>query len=335
MDLRQQQLTQWLQTDCNKTIVMLTPMAGDASFRRYFRVHADSQSWIAMDAPPERENNTNAFIAIARSLAALGARVPEIINADSTRGFLLLSDFGDHVYLRELTADNADTLYANAMTTLANLQACRDIRDWPLPVFTAEFMYKELQTFKEWFLQKHLNLDLSASTEAMLADYFSFLAETSAAQPQVFMHRDYHSGNLMVLPDHEVGVLDFQDAFIGPITYDLVSLLRDCYISWPPANVRKWALQFHAGIPALENINQATFMRWFDVMGMQRHLKALLTFSRKFHRDGNANYLWHIPRTLDYVANVAPHHPECAAFADFLDETIIPTLAKVTAICVE
>jgi N-acetylmuramate 1-kinase len=334
MDLRQQQLSQWLQDNCNLPGAILTPLTGDASFRRYFRVHADAHTTIAMDAPPERESNTAAFIALARGLRARGLRVPEIIANDNSQGFLLLSDFGDQVYLRELTTDNADILYSRALTALSQLQACQNIPDWPLSRFSAEFMYRELQTFKEWFLLKHLNLTLSSTTETMLTDYFYFLANTCAEQPQVFMHRDYHAGNLMVLPDNNVGILDFQDAFIGPVTYDLVSLLRDCYIVWPATNVRKWALQYKNSLATLNDVDDNTFMRWFDIMGMQRHLKALLTFSRKFHRDKNADYLWHIPRTLDYVINVAPHYPECVAFADFLDQTIVPSLAKV-AICAE
>jgi aminoglycoside/choline kinase family phosphotransferase len=279
-----------------------------------------------------RPTNTMAFVQLSQALRTQGVIVPEVLAQDVAQGFLLLTDFGDRVYLNELTNSNVEALYGAALQALAQLQVC----EYPaLPSFSAEFMYKELQTAKEWFLQKHLALDLSATTEKMLADYFYFLAETSAQQPQVFMHRDYQSGNLLELPNGQVGILDFQDAFVGPLTYDLVSLLRDCYIAWPSAWVNRWVLQFKNNTPTLAQMSQDVFMRWFDVMGMQRHLKALLTFSRKFHRDGNPHYLQHVPRTLNYVLRAARSYPEAAAFYAYLTETIIPQLAKVAAICVE
>jgi aminoglycoside/choline kinase family phosphotransferase len=192
-----------------------------------------------------------------------------------------------------------------------------------------DFVYQELQIFKEWFLLRHLNLQLSADVEKMLADFFRFLANASGSQPQVFMHRDYQSANLLVLPEKQVGILDFQDAFIGPVTYDLVSLLRDCYISWPEDQVRDWVLHYHQKINSVAPVSPETFMRWFDLMGLQRHLKALLTFARKFHRDSNQNYLQHIPRTMRYIAQISPRYSECAAFCQFLDNEILPALEKV------
>ncbi|MES2218187.1 MAG: phosphotransferase [Pseudomonadota bacterium] len=332
MDQRQQQLQHWLQTVCQLPPYTLETMRSDASFRRYFRVNVAGRSYVVMDAPPERETNTLAFVTLARALRAKGVTVPDVIVEDVAQGFLLLTDFGDSLYLNELTSVNVDKLYGLAMTALARLQACGELN---LAAFSAEFMYKELQTSKEWFLQKHLALELSAATEKMLADYFYFLAEVSAAQPQVFMHRDYQSGNLLVLPDEQVGILDFQDAFVGPLTYDLVSLLRDCYIAWPEAWVTRWALQYKNSIPALSAERDEVFLKWFDIMGMQRHLKALLTFTRKFHRDGNANYLQHLPRTLNYVLATTQRYPEAAAFHEFLTATVIPQLAKVTTLCAE
>jgi N-acetylmuramate 1-kinase len=330
MDQRQQQLQDWLQASCQLPAVSLVPMRSDASFRRYFRVTQAAQSFVAMDAPPERETNTKAFVTLARALHAQGVKVPEIIVEDVSQGFVLLSDFGDHLYLNVLANDNVDDLYTRALTALTGLQAC-DTKG--LAAFSAEFMYQELQTAKEWFLQKHLRLELSAAAEKMLADYFYFIAELSASQPQVFMHRDYQSGNLLVLPVSQVGILDFQDAFVGPVTYDLVSLLRDCYIAWPNAWVQRWALQYKNSVPSLFQVKDELFLRWFDVMGMQRHVKALLTFTRKFHRDGNPNYLQHIPRTLNYIMTAAQRYPESTAFYDFLIETVVPQSAKVATIC--
>jgi aminoglycoside/choline kinase family phosphotransferase len=334
MDPRQQALDHWLKTHCQLPVFQLTAMAGDASFRRYFRIEAGNRQYVAMDAPPERENNCRPFIAISESLRRQGLLTPEIIASDVTAGFLLLTDFGDRLYLNELTAANAEPLYTIALDALAILQSCT-VQNWTIPPFPVEFMYQELQLSKEWFLVKHLGLVLNTQTEKMLTDFFRFLAESAAQQPQVLMHRDYHSANLMVLPDNQVGILDFQDAFMGPVTYDLVSLLRDCYIAWPDQFVKKWVLQYKQKIPALANVSDLEFIRWFDLMGMQRHLKALLTYARKMHRDDNANYLQHIPRALHYLAMVAPEYAESHAFNVFLQDAVLPASEKVLSTCAQ
>lgn len=307
MDIRQHALEQWLYNQF--PTFQLHTMQGDASFRRYFRVQVDNDSYIAMDAPPERENCLP-FVAIAKALRSMGLHTPAIIASDLSQGFLLISDFGDALYLKELNSINAEMLYGRALDALAILQTCRQAEGWTLSPFTATFMRQELELYKEWFLQKHLKVTLTPQADAQLATAFDFLAQSSANQPHVFMHRDYHSANLMVLPNEQVGILDFQDAFIGPVTYDLVSLLRDCYIDWPDALVIKLVLQYKEKLN-LAKVSNEEFLRWFDLMGLQRHLKALLTFSRKFHRDNNPNYLQHIPRTLDYIATVSARYPEC------------------------
>jgi aminoglycoside/choline kinase family phosphotransferase len=333
MDTRQQALEHWLKKDCQLSPTDIIPIPGDASFRRYFRVlHADGSS-IAMDAPLDHEN-CRPFVAISRALRDKNLNAPQVLHCNIPQGFLLLSDFGDRLYLNELNSDNAENLYDNALAALSVLQSTHSVPDWRVPQFTADFMQKELQIFKEWFLLRHLNLTLSAATEKMLADLFLFLASAASSQPQVFMHRDYHSANLMVLPEAQVGILDFQDAFIGPVTYDLVSLLRDCYIAWPQSLVKKLVLRYKAIINSVAPVSDEIFLRWFDLMGMQRHLKALLTFSRKYHRDSNADYLQHIPRTLNYVAEASAQYPECCSFYDFLRTEIMPALDKVS-ICVE
>jgi aminoglycoside/choline kinase family phosphotransferase len=334
MDPRQQALDYWLKTHCKLPAFKLISMVGDASFRRYFRVTGGDWQYVAMDAPPERENNCRPFIAIAESLRRQGLQMPEIIESDVSAGFLLLTDFGNKLYLNELTEANADVLYTIALDALAILQNCT-VQNWTIPPFTAEFMYQELQLSKEWFLVKHLGLTLNTQTESMLTDFFRFLAESAGRQPQVLMHRDYHSANLMVLPNNEVGILDFQDAFMGPVTYDLASLLRDCYIAWPDHLVKKWVLQYKEKIPALAYVTEVEFIRWFDLMSMQRHLKALLTFARKMHRDRNANYLQHIPRTLHYLAAVAPEYAETQAFNVFLQDVILPASEKVLSTCAQ
>jgi aminoglycoside/choline kinase family phosphotransferase len=329
MDQRQQALENWLTVDCGLSHFQLTPMAGDASFRRYFRLQQAEGSYVVMDAPPAREN-CQSFVAIASTLKEKNLCVPEIFASDLQQGFLLVTDFGDRLYLNELNDANANELYGIALDSLAVLQNCRSVKGLQLPQFNADFIYHELQVFKEWFLLKHLNLDLPAQTEQMLADFFYFLANSAATQPQVFMHRDYHSANLMYVADKQVGILDFQDAFIGPVTYDLVSLLRDCYIDWPEQIVQGWVLQYKEKIGSAAPVSDEIFLRWFDLMGVQRHLKALLTFSRKFHRDASQHYLQFIPRTLNYVASVCPRYEEAAAFNEFLTKIILPQLQKVS-----
>lgn len=320
MDTRAQALQQWLIKECNLPVADMHALPGDASFRRYFRIRIAEASYIAMDAPPPGENCLP-FIAIAQALRELNLSAPEIVASDVAQGFLLLTDFGDRVLLKVLNASNAEALYGKALDALAVLQTCRTVGNWDVPAFTQEFMRRELLLFKEWFLERHLQLALSNETEHQLIACFDFLAQSAANQPQVFMHRDYHSANLMVLPD-DIGILDFQDAFIGPVTYDLVSLLRDCYIAWPDELVNQLVLQYWEKLN-LTAVSSEEFLRWFDLMGLQRHMKALLTFSRKLHRDGNANYLQHIPRTLEYIQKVSARYPECSALHEFITNQVL------------
>lgn len=333
-DERWQSLSQWLQQNSALVIPDPRPLAGDASFRRYFRVHqSENASYIAMDAPPEKENCIP-YMAVSRALRAHGLLTPDVIAAELSQGFLLLTDFGDRLLLNELTPINAEYLYGHALDALARLQSCpTTMADWKVPPFTADFMYKELKLFQEWYLKNYLNLNLSSVLESMLDRLFIFLAETAANQPQVFMHRDYHSANLMVLPENKIGILDFQDAFIGPVTYDLVSLLRDCYIAWPEELVMKLVLRYRDQLNL--NVGNETFIRWFDLMGLQRHLKTLLTFSRKYLRDGNANYLKHIPRTLNYIMIESQRASECQEFYAFLHEAVLPAQQEVSIACAE
>jgi aminoglycoside/choline kinase family phosphotransferase len=333
MDNRQQQLETWLKTHCQLVDCKIEPLAMDASFRRYFRVWHIGKTFVAMDAPPEWETSTPQFVAIAKTLRAQGLHAPEVIAADLPLGFLLLTDLGDKLYLKELTLTNAENLYTRALEALAVLQACRHVHGYTVPPFTQDFMQQELLLCKEWFLQKHLLLEFSPATEKMLTDFFNFIVYTVSQQPLVFMHRDYHSANLLVLPKKAVGILDFQDAFIGPVTYDLVSLLRDCYITFPDALIQKLVLEYkiEINLPGSADV----FLRDFDIMSMQRHLKALLTFSRKYHRDQNTNYLQHMPRTLAYIEKVSERHPEGKEFNEYLNTSILPAFEKVKILCAQ
>ena len=246
--------------------------------------------------------------------------------------FLLITDFGDNQFLRVLNPKNAEQLYLSALASLKKLKNCSKVEGWSIPHFTADFMYQELLLFQEWFLEKYLQLSLSEETIQLLSKDFSLLAASCANQPQFFMHRDYHSANLMWLPDDKVGILDFQDAFIGPVTYDLVSLLRDCYIDWPDNFVNQLALDYLQSLQL--GVRDAELLRWFDWMGLQRHLKALLTFSRKFLRDHHPHYLQYIPRTLRYVEKSVAKYQELQSLQVFLQKSILPALNKVTP-CVE
>ncbi len=325
---RQQALRSWLRGCGVETDASLTTMPGDASFRRYFRLLTDQGSFVVMDAPPPE--HCGAFVAIAHALRAMSLHVPDIFAADLEKGLLLLTDFGDVTYLKGLTPANADNLYQQALAALAVLQGCRQVPNHQVPPFTIDFMLQEWAWHKEWFLEKLL--DLSAPDE--LDKCYTRLVVQAAAQPQVFMHRDFHSANLMVLPN-AVGILDFQDAFIGPVTYDVVSLLRDCYIDWPDFQVQAWAISYAQRLRELNvlDVSDKTFLYWFDLMGMQRHLKALLTFARKSVRDGQSAYLQHIPRTMNYLLRVSARYPEFEALHDFYQQTVLPALTKVNVSC--
>lgn len=335
IDARKNSLTEWLRDQCGLRFDELIAMAGDASFRRYFRVVTADGTFVAMDAPPPQENIAP-FVAIARALKAKGVHTPDIIFTDFSCGFLLLEDFGDTTFLSALTAKNADHLYDLALETLAVLQACNHVPERDLPRFSADFMWQEWAWFKEWFLQKWLGFDV-IQHEKELDSCYGKLVESAENQAHVFMQRDYHSANLMVLPNDQVGVLDFQDAFIGPVTYDLASLLRDCYIDWPAESVNRWALSYLRKLQKrdqLTDISDDAFLIAFDKMGMQRHLKALLTFSRKHVRDHQSNYLKHIPRTLNYLLTISANYPELTPLHDYLQNEVLTAIKRVEPLCV-
>ena len=274
-------------------------------------------------------------MAVGQSFAKHGLHVPNILAIDLENGFLLLSDLGDRLYLTEMTPENVDVLYTQALAVIPQIQACQSVSDWELPHFGEKIIVTELQLFIHWFLQKHLGLELNPATQAMLAQTFNHLIQVANAQPQVCVHRDYHSRNLLRLNDHDVGVLDFQDAAIGPISYDAVSLLRDCYIAWSPSQVTHWALQFFNHCRDLNQFKDHSaeqFLYWFDFVGVQRHLKVLGIFSRLYHRDGKGLYLNDIPRILNYLIQVGENYAELSGLRGFLQSTVIPKLQQTVVI---
>lgn len=324
---RLEELQQWLKNELGLGNFEITPASSDASFRRYFRVtFADGESRIVMDAPPDQEDS-HPFVRIARRLYGIGLNVPEILAEDLKKGFLLLSDLGTTQYLGVLDENNVERLYGDALGALAVLQACGPDAE-ELPHYNRTLLMAEMELFREWFVGKHLVIELSESEQTLLNESFSRLAGLALEQPQVSVHRDYHSRNLMVCA-HNPGILDFQDAVFGPVTYDLVSLLRDCYIAWPRERVEAWALGYHKlalqhGI--LREPDEAQFLCWFDWMGVQRHLKAIGIFSRLNHRDGKPGYLGDIPRTLRYVSEVTERYPELEPLHDFIEQRVRPAL---------
>ncbi|HEY7379004.1 MAG TPA: phosphotransferase [Steroidobacteraceae bacterium] len=326
-------LRDWLDHGLTFGADRIAPASGDASFRRYFRVWRDGETFIAMDAPPGRED-VRPYLTIARMLAEIGVHVPRILAEQPTQGFLLVTDLGTRHYLEDLGSNhNVDAHYLDAMMTLNRIQSRGTIHAQHLPGYERAILEREMKLMPEWFCARHLQLELGASEQQMLADTFEVLCREALSQPRVFVHRDYHSRNLMVFPGDNPGVLDFQDALNGPVTYDLVSLFRDCYIEWPAARVRDWVLRYRSmaqagGVDV--GADEAQFLRWFDLMGVQRHVKILGIFSRLFHRDGKAEYLDNLPLTLKYVQSVCDRYAELEPLRAFLRRKVEPILEQRT-----
>ncbi len=280
----------------------------DASFRRYFRLQQQEESWIVMDAPPEKEP-CDAFVKIAKKLSAIHLSAPEILFENHTEGFLVLSDFGQQSYLQALRSDTVNGLYGDATQTILQMQMRIDAED--LPPYDETLLRREMSLFKDWFLEKLLGITLDSSQHGKWQITTDNLVRNALEQPQAFVHRDFHSRNLMNIGVNSQlgpnpGILDFQDAVKGPVTYDLVSLLRDCYIDWPESQVDQWVLNFLATASEqhLKGVKAEQFMHWFNLMGVQRHLKAIGIFSRLNLRDGKNQFLQDIPRTLNYLKTV-------------------------------
>ena len=326
-DSRLADLTGWVLGDLGFAGSSVAPASVDASFRRYFRVTRGADSYIAMDAPPEKES-LEPFVSVARLLLGIGVNVPMILAQDSKRGFLLLSDLGVRQYLDELTANGAaDRLYADALAALSTMQMADSAAARSLPPYSHTLLMREMELMPEWFLSSHLDLQISDAERGMLDGLFELLAHSALAQPACFVHRDYHSRNLLVTDADNPGILDFQDAVWGPVTYDLVSLLKDCYIAWPAPRVREWALGYRERLLAegfAVGATPAQFLGWFDLMGLQRHIKVLGIFARLFYRDGKPQYLKDLPRVLRYARDAADAYPETAPFADFISRRIEP-----------
>ena len=321
-DARATAIIDWLTHTLDLVITHFEVASSDASFRRYFRVTHSQGQHIVMDAPPEQEN-TEPFIRIATLFKATGLNVPQIYQHDLQQGFILLEDFGTRCFLDQLNQQNATELYQTAFISLQQLQSCPNLCNSSLPHYNVALLDKELEIFYDWFLSQHLNL---AIPQPIKQNFNQILINSALEQPQACTHRDFHSRNLMFLSENSPGIIDFQDAVVGPITYDLVSLLRDCYVAWPEKNITLWLTEYYQQISDLGLINTdlVTFTRWFDLMGLQRHLKAIGIFSRLNIRDNKSSYLTDIPRTLLYIRHVCNKYPELDTFNHFLLNTLLP-----------
>ena len=306
--------------------LQITPLAGDAGFRRYFRTNT-VPSLIAVDSPPAQEDNC-AYVNKAHALQAHGVRTPIIYAVDYELGFMLLEDFGEQLLLPLLNPQSMDDLYTNAETCLLQIQQLPP-NDQLFPHYDSQQLADEMALFYQWFVIELLGVSLDQDEMAMLDKLYASLIDNAVQQPQVVVHRDYHSRNLMLLANGDLGVIDFQDAVWGPVTYDLVSLLKDCYIRWPAAQVRQRVLAFKQRLIDADtglNIDDREFLRWFDLMGLQRHIKVMGIFARLSLRDGKHHYLQDLPLVIDYSLEVASQYPETQAFCHWFRQRINPLL---------
>lgn len=333
------ELVSWVETQLSALTINreqelgFTPVTGDAGFRCYFRLNTQP-SLLAVDSPPETEKNPE-FVAVAELLCQLGVHAPKVYAWDKPRGYMLVEDLGRELYLPHLNSKSVDGLYRQAMDTLIQMQRLQQCPA-PFPLYDRELLQREMALLPEWFVPQLLGVSLTDSDRQVLSDTFEFLSDSALEQPQVLVHRDFHSRNLLLPTEDKQmpGVVDFQDAVWGGCTYDLVSLLRDCYIRWPRKQVEAWVVEFKtraqgAGLYGglygdVDKITDAQFIRWFDLMGLQRHIKVLGIFARLYLRDNKPGYLNDLPLVMHYTLNVARRYPELAAFVELFQQKWLP-----------
>ena len=332
-DDRLGQLRDWLAQFDGLEQAEPVPASTDASFRRYFRIGND-ETFVAMDAPPPMED-CRPFVDVAGYLEEMGLNAPRVIQADLERGFLLLTDLGRDQYLAFLGAhpSRADDLYRDALDALAVMVEKGSPWQRRLPPYNEALLRFEMSLFHDWLCERHLGVVFSTAEERSWRDCCDLLVNNALEQPAVFVHRDYHSRNLMVTPHNNPGILDFQDAVEGPLTYDLVSLLKDCYIKFPADTIRERAAYFYSRLaPEFHPlVDERRFIAHFDLMGVQRHLKAAGIFARLLHRDGKAGYLGDVPRTLSYIVDLAPQYPLLESLVELIAERVLPSLEASVA----
>ncbi len=338
-DLRLDQMRHWLGTQGGYDPRGIVPASADASFRRYFRINrSDGSTCIGMDSPPDHEDLAG-YLRVSALLERCGMHVPHVFAADVKLGFAVLEDLGaTHMLTALQSGVDAGRLYGDALDTLARLQLGGESAALQLPPYDHATLLREMQLLPDWYCRHHLLFEPDAAGLQTLHETFELLAAEALAQPRVFVHRDYHSRNLMFTTERSPGVIDFQDALHGPVGYDLASILKDCYVDWPRARVEAWVAGYRERLlaggsqgRALAGESAAQFLRWFDLIGLQRHIKVLGIFARLSWRDGKTGYLADLPRTLRYVQDVAHAYPELARFARFVDEQLAPGLTAANA----
>jgi aminoglycoside/choline kinase family phosphotransferase len=334
-DLRLQLIEDWLRSELHWPLARLASASADASFRRYFRAWDPSgNTRVVMDAPPDREDLAP-YLKVTRLLAECGVHVPRVDAVDEVRGLILLEDLGSSPMLSQLQAGgDPDRLYGDALAALADIQQRGHVGAAQLPPYDHAVLIREMRLLPEWFCARHLQLAPDAGTTALLERTMEYLAAAALAQPQVLVHRDYHSRNLMITSERSPGIIDFQDALHGPVSYDLVSLLKDCYIEWPRARVLAWVDAQRLELQrrgVVTGVGAGEFLRWFDLMGLQRHIKVLGIFARLWYRDGKRGYLADLPLTLKYVRAAAAAVPELAEFSAWLEAVVVPRLVAANA----
>ena len=326
MSERFESLQNWLIKTLKTSDFNLKPASEDASFRYYYRLSLDHKTYIVMDAPPQLED-CQPFVKVNRILYECRVNVPIIHNMDLAQGFLLLSDFGNDHYLNKLDQTNANQLYSEAIKTIVSMQLGADITH--LDAYDSSLLQREMHLFTDWLLAKHLKIELNDAQTKAIETLFNLLEQNALEQPQVFVHRDFHSRNLMLTKANNPGVIDFQDAVLGPVSYDLMSLLKDCYIKWSKDEINHWVdfyLNERLVRDAVLNIGRDQFQRWFDLMGVQRHLKASGIFARLSHRDGKHGFLKDVPRTLSYIVDLKQTYQELAPLCQLIESQVLPKL---------
>ena len=304
-------------------ILQLQSVSGDAGFRSYFRLNT-LPTLIAVHAPPEHEN-VPGFVDKALFFSDADIHVPRVYAVDYAQGYMLLEDLGDTLLLNDLNPRSVDMHYRSANDLLLRIQNLETV---PLfDSYNSEKLAQEMQLFPEWFVKQLLQVNVDDEFQTLMEQVFAVLIDNALQQPQVIVHRDYHARNLMLQVDGSLGVIDFQDAVVGAVTYDLVSLLRDCYIRWPAQQVEKWAVDFYRQATALnqlEPIGEQQFLRWFNLMGLQRHIKVLGIFARLWLRDGKPGYLKDLPLVMRYVLEQAASYAEFKPFHQWLMSVMLP-----------
>ena len=334
LDIRANDVLQWgleaLSITRNITLKKsLTLLPRDASIRSYYRLIIDNKSYIVMHAPPEYTKN-RAFVSIAQYWLSKGLRTPIIFAADIEKGFLLLEDFGHYTLFDTLNEkrDQVFFYYKNAMSILHRIQTLQPSEYTPFPVFDAKVMLREMQLFRQWVIDSLLHLKFSLSFNKTIDSIFLMIVECALSQPYTLMHRDFHSKNLMTLPSNHLGLLDFQDAVKGPVTYDIVSLLRDCYLDWPQSQVYQWLDQFANQIVTLKSVSKYQLYQYFDWMGLQRHLKVSGIFIRQWLQNNNTFYLQYLPRVFEYIRYVTTRYSQLTLLNELIENKVLPRLIQ-------